>query len=257
MWQNSAHIDVFTGHRPTLSHLDFVEILLTERLQDSQNSLLSKIFPEAGKEDRQSFIFLIQMWMLLTVRMDSCERILSIVYSGNKSVDKVALLRECESPRNIIEKKMHWVCFEAEMKLQIWESQYQTYHTLMQEGESGIASQLNMGEGKTQIIIPMVTLELLFGDAKKPRIPRVNLLNSLLSESKFNYFRFLSATAFNISIVEFPFDRTVDLEDHFVKQKISLSLSHFKDRMMLLLDQSSTHSMILKLRECAIKAIEK
>ena len=113
-----------------------------------------------------------------------------------------------------------------------------------------------MGEGKTQIIIPMITLELLFGDAKKARIPRVNLLNSLFSESKFNYFRFLSATAFNVAIVELPFDRSVDLEDPFVNQKISLSLNHFKDRMMLLLDQSSTHSMILKLRECAIKAIE-
>ena len=134
------------------------------------------------------------------------------------------------------------------MKLQIWESQYQTYHTLMQEEESGIASQLNMGEGKTQIIIPMVTLELLFGDAKKTRIPRVNLLNSLLSESKFNYFRFLSSTAFNVSIVEFPFDRGVDLENPLIKQKIGQSLNYFKERMMLLLDQSSTHSMILKLR---------
>ena len=256
MWQNSAHIDIFTGHRPTLSHLDFVEILLTERQQDPENSLLSKIFPEIGKEDRESLVLLIQMWMLLTVRIDSCERILNIIQQSDKTIDKVALLRECESPRNIIEKKIFWVCFEAEMKLQIWASQYQTYHTLMRGGETGIASQLNMGEGKTQIIIPMITLELLFGDAKKARIPRVNLLNSLFSESKFNYFRFLSATAFNVAIVELPFDRSVDLEDPFVNQKISLSLNHFKDRMMLLLDQSSTHSMILKLRECAIKAIE-
>ena len=216
--------------------------------------MLSKLSPDIKHEDRKNFIRLVEIWMLLTVRIDSCQRILYITSTKNKTIDKVALFRECESPRQVIEQKMYWVCFEAEMKLQIWASQYQTYHTLMNEEQSGIASQLNMGEGKTQIIIPMITLQLLFGNVKRPRVPRVNLLNSLISESKFNYFRFLSATAFNVAIVEFPFDRGINIQDPLVSQKISQTLNHFKGRMMLLLDQSSTHSMILKLRQCAIQA---
>ena len=59
------------------------------------------------------------------------------------------------------------------MKIQIWLSQYETFETLMEE-RKGSACQLNMGEGKTQVIIPMIILESLYG--KKKRIPRVNLL---------------------------------------------------------------------------------
>ena len=191
--------------------------------------------------------------MLLTVRYDSCRRIELIFSENNPKVDKIALFRECESPRMEVQKKIYWVCFEVEMKLQIWISQYQTYHTLMHNEEPGISSQLNMGEGKTQIIIPMITLQLLFGNDKKVKTPRVNLLNSLLSQSRTNYFRYLSLTAFNIPIVEFPFDRKVKLESSLVQQGIEISLRYFTNKMMLLLDQSSTHSLILKLREMSIK----
>lgn len=58
---------------------------------------------------------------------------------------------------------MHWVCFEAEMKLQIWKLQFETFKTLFVDNPTGSVSQLNMGEGKTQVIIPMITLELLYG----------------------------------------------------------------------------------------------
>ena len=143
---------------------------------------------------------------------------------------------------------MYWICFEAEMKVQIWESQYQTYESLMVKHDPGYASQLNMGEGKTQTIIPMIVLELIFGNNHQLLIPRVNILNALFNEAKVNYFKFLSATAFNIPIVELPFDRKVKFDNPDVRNKIMKSLSHFKDKMMLLLDQSSTHSLILKLR---------
>ena len=77
------------------------------------------------------------------------------------------------------------------------------------EGENGSVSQLNMGEGKTQVIIPMIVLDLLYG--QKKQIPRVNLLQALYPESRSNYYRFLSLTGFNIPIIELPFDRNVNL----------------------------------------------
>ena len=51
------------------------------------------------------------------------------------------------------------------MKLQIWISQYQTYHQLLglETSSNGSILQLNMGEGKTQIIVPMIVLELQYG----------------------------------------------------------------------------------------------
>lgn len=46
------------------------------------------------------------------------------------------------------------------MKLQIWISQYQTFLHLMgnETLKNQSVPQLNMGEGKTQIIIPMIVL---------------------------------------------------------------------------------------------------
>lgn len=42
-------------------------------------------------------------------------------------------------------------------------------------------SQLNMGEGKTQVIIPMFVLEAIYSqDINKKRLPRINLLSALL-----------------------------------------------------------------------------
>ena len=193
--------------------------------------------------------------MKTVVQMDSCERIISIL--EKPTLDKVALYRECESPRAEIESKMHWVCFEAEMKVQIWESQQQTYQTLMENEGFGGASQLNMGEGKTQTIIPMITLELLYGKRATKMIPRINLLNSLMSESMGNFFRFLSITAFNIPIVEFPFDRGVEFDCTLTKRKIQEMLQIFSGKMMLMMTQSSVHSLILKLREETIKANNK
>lgn len=56
---------------------------------------------------------------------------------------------------------MPWVCFEAEMRIKIWESQYQTYSDLVNSPNKSY-SQLNMGEGKTQVIIPMLVLEKIY-----------------------------------------------------------------------------------------------
>ena len=52
------------------------------------------------------------------------------------------------------------MCFEAEMKIQIWKSQYETFCLLYEDKQ--VATQLNMGEGKTQVIIPMLILQLVF-----------------------------------------------------------------------------------------------
>ena len=71
---------------------------------------------------------------------------------------------------------MPWLCFEGEMKTQIWASQYETY-SLLKKNPSGSFTQLNMGEGKTQIIIPMIVLNEIYN--KKEKIPRVNILSPL------------------------------------------------------------------------------
>lgn len=152
--QNKKHSDVYSGIRPTFNSFDF-----TAMIKDP--SFLSEFYPSIDQTTRDAFLKLVRLWLALKVQRDSFKRLTHIVKKG-ETVDKVALFRECESPRKLIEEKGYWVCFEVEMKLQIWDSQFQTFKTLMQ-GDTGSVSQLNMGEGKTQVIIPLVVLEMLYG----------------------------------------------------------------------------------------------
>lgn len=69
-----------------------------------------------------------------------------------------------------------------------------------------------MGEGKTQVIIPMIILNTIF--SKNQSLPRINLLSSLYEEARGNMFRFLSVTGFQIPGFEIPFTRKVQLNIH-------------------------------------------
>jgi hypothetical protein len=64
------------------------------------------------------------------------------------------------------------------MKIQIWSSQFSTYEKFITQSDYGNYSQLNMGEGKTQVIIPMIILDNIFNKQDKI-ISRINLLSSL------------------------------------------------------------------------------
>ena len=55
-----------------------------------------------------------------------------------------------------------WLVFEVESQLQIRPQQYTVARMLMEGGDGPIA-QLNMGEGKTRVILPMLVLALADG----------------------------------------------------------------------------------------------
>jgi hypothetical protein len=59
-----------------------------------------------------------------------------------------------------------WLVFEVEGRLQIRPNQYALARTLLAGGPDGRGpiAQLNMGEGKTRVILPMLILELANGD---------------------------------------------------------------------------------------------
>jgi hypothetical protein len=82
----------------------------------------------------------------------------------------------------------------------------------MSISKEGPFCQLNMGEGKTQVIIPMIILNSIF--SKQKTLPRINLLSSLYEEARGNMFRFLSVTGFQIPGFEIPFNRKVKLTKH-------------------------------------------
>jgi hypothetical protein len=140
--------------------------------------------------------------MELKIEYNSIERLQEIL--ADEELDKISLLREIESPRQEISKILAWLAFEMEMKTQIWLSQFETFK-LLNSNLSGVVTQLNMGEGKTQVIIPMIVLHCIFN--KKTQIPRVNLLTPLYHEAQENYFKFLSITSFKLHLLPICFNR--------------------------------------------------
>ena len=64
-----------------------------------------------------------------------------------------------------------------------------------------------MGEGKTQVIIPMMVLDEVFN--RKQLLPRVNILTPLYYEAQDNYYKFLSITGFRLPLIPVYFNRDV------------------------------------------------
>lgn len=211
----------------------------------SGRDYLRNFYPDATDLQLDRLIRLLECWMSAVVELDSIKRLKFLLGSGT---DFRGIRREVLSPRKQIVEFMPWVCFEAEMRIKIWASQHQTYLDLTRSTNRSY-SQLNMGEGKTQVIIPMLVLEKVY-NAKpvKRRLPRINLLSSLLDESRRNYFRFFSATSFRLPCLEIPFNRTVALSEQNLRS-VKEAISNFMPRCVVICDREATLSMTLKFRE--------
>lgn len=133
------------------------------------------------------------------------------------------------------------------MKIRIWLSQYDTYKHL-RDSVSGSVSQLNMGEGKTQVIIPMIVLENIYSKDYHNLLSRINILSSLFQEAQANYFKFFSATSFRIPLLSLYFNRDISLS------RVNINLIKWmtfilRQKMVIMIDRESCLSVILKVRE--------
>ena len=131
------------------------------------------------------------------------------------------------------------------MKVQIWPSQLETYKNLMEEDDKSMGPfcQLNMGEGKTQLIIPMMILNTIY--SKDNTLPRINLLSSLYEEARGNFFKFLSVTGFQIPGFEIPFTRKVDISKKNIMAVRNL-INCFEKKAYILIKRESRLSEILR-----------
>lgn len=104
-----------------------------------------------------------------------------------------------------------------------------------------------MGEGKTQVIIPLMILNAVYSKEKKSEryIPRINLLSSLFEEARGNFFRFISATGFQIPCFELPFNRKVQLTVNEIN-KVKNLVASFSKKIYILVSRESRLSEILR-----------
>eukprot|EP01035_Chromulina_nebulosa_P021325 gene21325-27629_t len=100
-----------------------------------------------------------------------------------------------------------WLVFEFEQGLQIRCIQSIVAQHLMKN--PGAIAQLNMGEGKTRVILPMLILSM----AKKDSLVRLHFLSPLLGEVYEYLHRHLTASVFLRKLFLVPFRRDVNLSE--------------------------------------------
>ncbi|KAI8839984.1 hypothetical protein BJ741DRAFT_677323 [Chytriomyces cf. hyalinus JEL632] len=109
-----------------------------------------------------------------------------------------------------------WLVFEVEGGLQIRPNQYATALQMMDKPSSIV--QLNMGEGKTRVIMPMI---LLAHSSKS--LPRVTVLNPLLNEVFGHMQSVLTASILGLRIFQMPFHRQIGLDQVKIRKMIEFA----------------------------------
>ena len=138
-------------------------------------------------------------WLKYCVLEDQLERMSKLAKEDNTQ----ELEREFKEIGREWEVQVYpeWLVFEVEQKLKIRRVQYMTAKHLIDS--PGAITQLNMGEGKTRVILPMLLLHL----ARPGTLVRMHFLSQLLGEAYLFLHRHLTASLMNRRLCLLPFDR--------------------------------------------------
>ncbi|TYZ59387.1 hypothetical protein PybrP1_001605 [[Pythium] brassicae (nom. inval.)] len=148
-------------------------------------------------------------FMELCVLEDKLER---LVAAAQQNAATASIVDELSSVRAWDSRKYpFWLAFEVEGRLQIRHEQFEVARFLIES--RGSVCQLNMGRGKTRVILPM--LFLYFSHRRQDdRLVRAHFLTPLLSETRHFMHQNLAASAtLRLNFAELPFHRNVALDD--------------------------------------------
>lgn len=197
---------------------------LLDVLQSSfDNTTLKKITPFFSPASRALIKSAIFIWMQFCVLEDKLTRLVSF----HKSGDIASLQAELEVYRVwSVQHYPRWLAFEVESRIQIRPIQYSIARTLIENPFR--ITQLNMGLGKTRVILPMIIMHFI---DKTDKILRINLLSPLFEEGVAYFHSYLSGTVQSIRFMRLPFNRDVQLDENRVivmKSVIYSALKHNK-----------------------------
>lgn len=170
--------------------------------------VLAQLAPQLSQQGRAVFKAAVLQFMELCVLEDKLERLVVAAQQGAPEtyfVDELSSTREWSS-----EEHPYWLAFEIEGRLQIRHEQYVVARHLIES--PGSVCQMNMGRGKTRVILPMLFLYYSHR-YRGEKMVRAHFLTPLLSETRQFMHRYLSAsTILGLQFVEQPFHRSIDLD---------------------------------------------
>ncbi|TMW55333.1 hypothetical protein Poli38472_013224 [Pythium oligandrum] len=185
---------------PTLTMVDLLRSAIDE-------DTLLQLAPRLSLAGRKRFRLSVVRLMELCVLEDKLERVIgrarsNILPSLAYFVEELRCRREWSGTEH-----PYWLVFEVEGRLQIRHEQYVIAKHLLDQ--PGSVSQLNMGRGKTRVILPM--LFLYWSYHSHGQVVRAHFLSPLLSETRQFMHRVLSSGILRLSLMEQPFERQKEL----------------------------------------------
>ncbi|KAG1697926.1 hypothetical protein DVH05_015410 [Phytophthora capsici] len=181
---------------------------------------LHTLAPKFSEKSRKLFRRGVLLYMELCVLEDKIERLIWKVkrcgdLSDDPIVNELNNIRQWQS-----EVYPYWLAFEVEGRLQIRHEQFIIAQHLIDR--PGTVCQLNMGCGKTRVILPMLFLYFTRKKTNNLRtgcsqVVRAHFLSPLLSEARQFMHRYLLASSACLGIYEQPFHRQVDLNARRLK----------------------------------------
>ena len=199
------------------------------------NPLLSRTSRERLKES-------ILLWHRLCVIEDKLQRLIAL----EKNFDEAEITRELLISRVWdVTQYPTWLAFEVENSIQIRPEQFVVAQHLI--NNPGHVVQLNMGQGKTRVILPMLVLHWSFHDLTKNRkISRLNVLSSLFSEAHDFFREQLCGSIARLKVYLLPFCRDVVLDEHRIIVMSKFVEQCRRDRGMFLVAPEHRLSLDLK-----------
>jgi hypothetical protein len=183
------------GAIPCISPFEVFQIAWRTELVKTYNPFLSSIA-------RERLCRAVLVYLQLCVLEDRLGRLLTHARAGAGEL----LLQELQVCREWdVRKYPEWLVFEAVGGLQIRPTQYRVAMKVMED--PGALVQLNMGQGKTRVIVPMLLLEWAQGHI----VVRVNVLSQLFHDMYAFLHQNLCATVLLRKVFVMPFNRDVEL----------------------------------------------
>jgi hypothetical protein len=206
-WHTVAHrLRRAAGRVPTATLPDLVRTLWAPRAVDDLN-----VFLGLSAADRAHLRAGVLIWLQLAVLEDKLTRLNRMAAAMARQPDEAAatradLVRELAVARTWdAEQHPEWLAFEADGALQIRPAQHAVVQAVLHN--PGAIVQLNMGEGKTRVIVPMLVLH--WGAQRK--LVRLHFLSQLLPEAFEFLHEHLTAGVLGTPLFQLPFHRDVEV----------------------------------------------
>ena len=194
-----------TNEVPTVNRVSLMRIACRPETMRQLNPFLTTA-------STQFLLKQICLWLQLCVLDDKMNRMLALTAEPQLLAE--LQVRRVWAPSEHVQ----WLVFEAERHLQIRPIQYHVAQSLIDSvngtdvDAQGLVGQLNMGEGKTRVILPMLVLHCANGQVAM----RVHFLSQLLRDAYEYLHGCLCASVLQRKLFLVPFNRDVQISANMV-----------------------------------------